>query len=97
MSNDLRDLAQQALDASLKHDTKQAGADYLGVPRKTFTDRLQIAKRLGLSPTRAISAEVSPQDRIFELEAQLKSVRDNQIDDEYVKPKNFGMRVGIPD
>lgn len=63
-----------------------------GLPPQTFRSRVEIAERLKVKS----GAVVQPvndllRDRIFELEGQLKSVKNSTLTDDYVKRKIIGL------
>ena len=97
---------KQTLDvyASCGENAARAAAQ-LGISASTFKDRLRAARleytreaAVDPGPVTPAPAPVVPdraQEELFELRAQLKSVRANSIDDEYVKRKIIGLSADM--
>lgn len=95
-------LAREAVIAVAKHGTPTLAAAALGIPRTTLNHRLECAKRAKPEPEPEPALPPLPapvdeetKDRIFELEAQLKTVRAATLTDEWVKRKIIGLEKDL--
>lgn len=90
-------LLQEAVDAMAAHRTALAAAEYLGLSPPTFQHRLRQAKAQGFvaneQRTKAMeeNSTESLQSKIRALEAQIKTSKQQTIDDEYVREKIIGL------
>lgn len=85
--------ARAALAAVKKFGTVSEASRQLGVGRSTLKERVLRAPSV---LAKAKATQVSPQDalrdKVFELEAEVKSIRTNALTDRYVKSKIIGLK-----
>lgn len=91
-----RAIALEAAQAVEMHGTQVAAARALGIPRATLQSRLHahdryLAEDARQQPSGPEPAPPDVRDRIYELEAQLRTVRANTLTDEWVKRKIIGV------
>ena len=84
-------LLQEMVDAVAKHGSKQAAANHLGLGVTTLKHRLELAKAQGIVATLNPDEQekIRLQDQIRDLEAELKTVRRDNISVEMVKKEIF--------
>lgn len=87
------ELMQQAVNAMNAHRTAVDAAEYLGIAVGTFSHRYRSAKAAGIEPDDTVIKTIEDnsaeglKSKIRALEAQLKTVKSQTIDDDYVRER----------
>ena len=94
-----KEILQQTVNALEKYGTALAAARALKIPRATFESRLRAAKTANVVPNNAgvdkemlaARERVAMQDRIRDLEAEVKAMHRDQLTEDKVRDKIFGL------
>lgn len=100
-----RELMQEAVDAVAKHGGITQAARALKLPTSTLKSRGDEARKAGLKPSRDIPQDaaqrltrdlVGAQDRIRQLEADIKQMHRSELTAENVREQLFGLAAASP-
>ena len=95
-----KSLLQAAVDAVNQHLTKQAAADALGLPYMTFVNRLKIAKRFKMGPSKEAMTKAGEEPKLLRaeikrLETALKDVSKQAEDAKLTESKVQQQIIGL--
>jgi len=95
-----KSLLQAAIDAVNQHLTKQAAADALGLPYMTFVNRLKIAKRFKMGPSKEAMTKAGEEPKLLRaeikrLETALKDVSKQAEDAKLTESKVQQQIIGL--